>query len=193
MGVAIRTGLSGVDLAGTSAPEPGASQFLYRRLADEVRQQIARGALRVGDRLPSVRSVQRLHDVSAATAIAAYVLLERDGQVEARERSGFYVAARRASEPPAIVEPGYAPARVDVGDVISAVLRRTDQRLVPLGLSSLAPELLPTARLNRALRRAMTREPSHSAAYGALAGAPDCAGPWLGCWPTPASPAVPTS
>jgi len=147
--------------------------FLYRRLAAELRTQIEQGVLRIGDRLPSVRTLRRLHKVNAGTATAAYVVLEREGYVEARERSGFYVTRRPATQPPAILKPSYAPARVDVGELVSAVLRRSDDRLIPLGISSLGPELLPNARLNRAVRRAIARQPAHSASYGALVGVPE--------------------
>ena len=158
--------------AALTAPDARSEGFLYRRLAAALRSQIDHGALRAGDRLPSVRTVRRLHHVSAATAAGAYLVLEREGAVEARERSGFYVARPSATGLPATLTPPYTPERVDVGELISAVLRSDDERLVPLGLSSLAPELLPTARLNRALRRAMAREPLHSASYGAVGGAP---------------------
>ncbi len=147
--------------------------LLYRRLADDLRGQIDRGVLRVGDRMPSVRMLRRLHKVSAATAVAAYVHLEREGHVEARERSGFYVARRPAAPVPAILDPSYTSVRVDVSELISAVLRRTDERLIPLGLSSLGPELLPTSRLNRAVRRAIARQPAHSTSYAALTGQPE--------------------
>jgi DNA-binding transcriptional MocR family regulator len=127
----------------------------------------------VGDRLPSIRIVRRLHNVSAATAAGAYIVLEREGCVEARERSGFFVARPPATEIPSTPKPPDTPGRVDVGELISAVLRSSDERLVPLGLSSLAPELLPIARLNRAIRRAMAREAMHSASYGAVCGVPE--------------------
>ncbi len=157
----------------STAPDLRSEGFLYRRLAADLRRQIQQGVLRVGDRLPSVRTLQRLHDVSAATAVGAYLVLEREGYVEARERSGFRVARPATTELPATLTPSYTPERVAVGELISAVLRTADERLIPLGLSSLGPELLPTARLNRAIRRAMARQPLHSASYNAVSGVPE--------------------
>jgi DNA-binding transcriptional MocR family regulator len=159
--------------AGEAAPRAQPEEFLYRRLAADLRRQIEQGVLRVGDRLPSVRTFRRLHDVSAATALGAYLVLERDGYVEARERSGFYVARPAAAAVPVTVTPSVSPARVDVGALVSSVLHDADQRLLPLGLSSLGPELLPTARLNRAIRRAISRAPLHSASYSAVSGIPE--------------------
>jgi DNA-binding transcriptional MocR family regulator len=105
--------------------------------------------------------------------MGAYLVLEREAYVEARERSGFYVARPPTTEIPATLESAYTPERADVGELISAVLRSADERLVPLGLSTLGPELLPTARLNRAIRQALTRDPMHSAFYGPVSGVPE--------------------
>ena len=157
----------------STAPDLQSEGFLYRRLAAALRSQIEHGVLRVGDRLPSVRTLQRLHEVSAATAVGAYLVLEREGYVEARERSGFRVARPTTTDLPATLTPSYTPERVAVGELISAVLRSADERLIPLGLSSLGPELLPSARLNRALRRAIARAPLHSASYNAVSGIPE--------------------
>lgn len=147
-------------------------RFLYRQLATTLRGQIDSGVLAAGERMPSIRTLQRLHRVSAATVMQAYVVLEREGCVDARARSGFYVSRPATAAIPATVtvKPSHTPVRVAVGQLISEVLRRDDDRLIPLGLSTLGPELLPTARLNRALRRAMSRRTSHSASYGSLSG-----------------------
>ena len=63
---------------------------LYVRLADDLTQQVARGALRTGDRVPSLRELSRRKGISISTALQAYLLLER-GYLEARPQSGFYV------------------------------------------------------------------------------------------------------
>ena len=64
----------------------------YRRLADELALLIHGGALRPGDRLPSVRQTQASHRCSAATVFQAYHRLESLGLVRAAERSGYFVA-----------------------------------------------------------------------------------------------------
>src|SRR5437660_1340870 len=52
-------------------PEP-----LYVRIAENVSHQVATGALRPGDRVPSLRELSRQLDVSVSTALQAYLLLE---------------------------------------------------------------------------------------------------------------------
>src|SRR5580704_8464803 len=117
---------------------------LYAELAADLRRQIDGGVLHAGDRLPSIRAMQRARGVSAATAVEAYVRLERDGYVRARDRSGFYVV-----QPPALAfpEPAAAraigrPAPVGVAALVLEVLHEPmDPRVMSLGSSAPAQEL----------------------------------------------------
>ena len=146
---------------------------LYVRLASEFRRQIDDGVLRVGDKLPSVRALRQGRRVSTATVTDAYLRLERDGYVRARDRSGFYVAqplARALPEPLAPVSL-VPPVPVGISELVAQVIREAgDGKCVPLGVSTLGPTLLPIARLNRAFRRAAARWPLHSATYGSIRG-----------------------
>ncbi|MGO4411844.1 GntR family transcriptional regulator, partial [Cupriavidus sp. KB_39] len=49
---------------------------LYQQVAGHYRQAIAAGTLAVGDRMPSVRSLMGLHEVSLSTALQACRELE---------------------------------------------------------------------------------------------------------------------
>ncbi len=145
---------------------------LYLQLAGDVRQLIERGVFKIGDRLPSVRDLRRKYRVSAATAVQAYVWLERDGLVKSRERSGFYAAQPIAYPEPKTRRALVSPVGVGIGVQVLDLLRRiNDRSLVPLGVGSLGPELLPVMRVNRAIRRAAARSPLHSAFYGTINGA----------------------
>ena len=97
---------------------------LYTDLADELADAIRRGALRPGERLPSVRQARASRQVSAATVFQAYDLLESRGLIESRPRSGFFVRAARAAS---AAEPQAAPAspeatEVSIGDLVMQVL-----------------------------------------------------------------------
>ena len=74
---------------------------LYTRVAGELAQAIQAGSLRTGDRLPSVRMLCQQHGVSPSTVTQAYRWLENQRLVEARPKSGYFVAARpvRLPEP----------------------------------------------------------------------------------------------
>jgi DNA-binding transcriptional MocR family regulator len=160
--------------AGTVTSTVGpAGDPLYAQLASDFRRQIDGGVLRVGDRLPSIRALRRGRRVSAATVMEAYLRLERDGYVRARDRSGFYVTQppSRALPQPRVEGALVPPAPVGISQLVADVLQQTgDSKLVPLGVSTLGATILPTARLNRAFRRALTKYPLHSARYSGLRG-----------------------
>ena len=111
-------------------------ETLYQRLAHELEDAIARGQLRAGERLPSVRTTCRVRGVSPATVFQAYGLLEAQGLIEARPRSGYFVRARRRVRG---AQPTAAPAapqatEVRVSDLSLELLQAVqDEALVPLG------------------------------------------------------------
>jgi DNA-binding GntR family transcriptional regulator len=74
---------------------------LYLQIADTLAQSIRAGTLARGERMPSVRDLARRHGVSVSTAVQAYRSLEDAQLIEARPRSGYFVAAR----PPRLPEP----------------------------------------------------------------------------------------
>src|SRR5690606_36012016 len=64
---------------------------LYRQLAAHYVDAIHAGSLKAGDKLPSLRSLMRLHDISLSTALQVCRAMESEGWVEARDRSGYFV------------------------------------------------------------------------------------------------------
>ena len=65
------------------------------------RRAIQNGVLAPDQRMPSVRTLVRTHHVSLSTALQACRLLEDDGLIEARPRSGYFVLKpRRNGIPP---------------------------------------------------------------------------------------------
>lgn len=66
-------------------------QFLYAMLYEQLKAQIESGSLKVGDKLPSKRSLAAKLGVSINTVDTAYTQLELEGFVQARAKSGFYV------------------------------------------------------------------------------------------------------
>ncbi|MFO0556160.1 MAG: PLP-dependent aminotransferase family protein [Polyangiaceae bacterium] len=141
--------------------------LLFERVAGEVAALIDRGALRPGDRLPSVRKLSRDRSVSVATVIAAYTRLECEGRVEARPKSGHFVRrtsvvqSAPAQRPPRLA---LSPARVSVSSGVAALVESMrDPAVVPLGAAMVAPELLPIRALNRILA-SLAREMSTAGA-----------------------------
>ena len=134
--------------------KPPSPPLLYQSLADRVDAAIAAGTLRAGERLPSVRQACSAHQLSPATVLQAYYLLEARGLIEARPRSGYYVRARIGSRlaEPEMSRPASAQTRLDVSDFIFEILEAVrDPDVAPLGSSFPSPYLYPLDRLARSL------------------------------------------
>jgi DNA-binding transcriptional MocR family regulator len=146
----------------------GRTEYVYQGIARRLETQILRGTLQVGVRLPSLRTLAAQEGVSVLTAHQAYVTLEDRGLIEARSRSGFYVAAERGRPAaPALsnVEPS-APAPIATADLIADVVGAVlDARLTTLAAAVPAPHLLPSNQINRIMRRVLQRDPANSARY----------------------------
>jgi GntR family transcriptional regulator len=76
--------------------DPTSRVPIYRQLMDQIRQAIARGRLRTGSRLPSVRVLSRELVVNPNTIARAYTELEREGVLNTRQGLGVFVAEPQA-------------------------------------------------------------------------------------------------
>ncbi len=135
-----------------------APDHLYQEVADRIEQLIENRALKVGDKLLSVRSLSKEQGISLSTAFQAYYHLEGKGLVEARPQSGYYVkfSPRHTLEVPTCCDPAEKAVPVTIDEMISGVyddLR--SEKLVNFSLGAPAPELLPAAKLNKAVVQAL--------------------------------------
>ena len=63
----------------------------YEEIYEELKDEIVGGGYAKGDKLPSKRAVAFNEDVSLTTVEHAYELLESEGYISGRERSGYFV------------------------------------------------------------------------------------------------------
>ncbi|GAB4377852.1 MAG: PLP-dependent aminotransferase family protein [Elainellaceae cyanobacterium] len=125
---------------------------LYEQVAARIAHLIQQGTLQSGDRIPSVRQLCKQLGVSVSTVLEAYRRLESEGLVEARPQSGYYV--RSLPQEPEISDPEPIATEVGIGYLLSEILASTRRRgVVPLGVSEVSPELLPTQRLNQVMSK----------------------------------------
>lgn len=148
---------------------------LYARLARAIRDDILRGRLTAGQRLPGTRTLAARLSVARNTVVAAYASLETEGWLTCDPARGNFVTGsplddgvlalpRRGAGARAMArEPGFdlgrAP-RLIGGD-------RWRQRFAALPADTLDltggrpdPRLVPAALIGRTLRRVATREPA---------------------------------
>jgi len=140
----------------------------YATLAEQLARAIRDGTLRPGDRLPSVRQLCQLHDMSSITVQHALHLLEDQGLVESRPRAGFFVAraARTAS--------AAAPGSVEYAQLLALsakseltldfATRRDGDRL---GILCFDEEHYPLEQIRKILSDIMRRYPETLTAWQA--------------------------
>ena len=124
---------------------------LYERVSGKLEEAMRVGALRPGDRLPSVRGLSERERVSVSTVLQAYLQLEARGLIETRPQSGHYVRRQRPlppEPPPTRPAPGATP--VTISALVARVVESArDPDLVPLGCNQPDPDLFPWGRLGR--------------------------------------------
>jgi DNA-binding transcriptional MocR family regulator len=153
-------------MARTSAPNT--HQPLYIKVARQIEGQIRKGALAVGDKVPSIRGLRRQQRVSVSTVIQAYLWLENKGWIESRPQSGFYVRTPYAE---LIPEPEgqsvrCVPTEVGVTNLLNEVVGAiADPSMIPFGAACASPEFYPNRKLNQTIHRIMLRKPAHSSRY----------------------------
>ncbi len=140
----------------------------YEALAHYVRDCIEQGTFQAGERLPSVRQMAELRQVSVTTVLEGYRRLEDWGLIVARPQSGYYVQSPPSAERdvPRIMEPH--PRTVVMGR--SALIRDLLQEAqtgaqVPLGAAVLHPDLLPQRMLARMQARVLREDPAVALSY----------------------------
>lgn len=121
-------------------------------VAEGIRTMVARGGLRPGERLPSVRERAREEGVAPGTVVLAYRTLEGEGLVEARARSGYFVKRRDDVRSPTLPRSSRVPSRIALPAGFETMLAAMQSRdVVSLATATLAPELLPLRELGRLL------------------------------------------
>jgi len=140
----------------------------YIEVAERIEKLIERRALKVGDRLLSVRSLSREQGISLSTSFQAYYHLESKGLIEARPQSGYYVkfSPRDTFEIPASSEPAEEALPVSVDEMISSVYNDLrSPKLLSFSLSAPDVSLLPSAKLNKSVLHSLRHSPDHCLSY----------------------------
>jgi DNA-binding transcriptional MocR family regulator len=131
-------------------------KHLYETVAENILAHIEQGVYRSGERLPGIRRVSQQMNISVSTALEAYRLLEDQGRIQARARSGYYVSTvrRLPITEPDISEPSTTPSRVTGQSLTRQILLAAkDPYQINLGSSVPTPDFLPTRVLQQATQK----------------------------------------
>ncbi len=118
----------------------------YEKIANEIRELIHNGALSAVKKLPSIRKASQIFHVSPSTVQQAYYLLETQGIIYAKERSGFFIKGvfNGSLEQDAPHKLKVKETEVEMSDFIFSVLNaHKDQTNIPFGSAFPSPELYP--------------------------------------------------
>ncbi len=141
---------------------------LYEALAIKVSGMVDEGTFKSGDKVPSIREISRQFQVSINTAKTAYGYLEDRRVIEAIPQSGYYVCAKLPEIPgePIFSEPDINPSEISSGELIMRIMSDVmNPAQVQFGAAIPAPELIPTAKLNRMLYSETKRFKNESTGY----------------------------
>ncbi|HET7837816.1 MAG TPA: PLP-dependent aminotransferase family protein, partial [Variovorax sp.] len=140
---------------------------LYRQLAVHYLDAIQAGSLKAGDKLPSLRALMRLHDISLSTALQLCRTMEGEGWVEARDRSGYFVRRPRRLAIAAMEEPAahmapdpaqYLGIHAKVSEFVAR--RRQGEVRIDFSLARGAPDLYPAQALQTIMMRLLRQRPA---------------------------------
>ena len=72
--------------------QPGSDKAVYTQIMDQITEAIARGQIRIGDKLPAVRKFAAELVINPNTVARAYSLLEQSSVVVTKKGSGTFVS-----------------------------------------------------------------------------------------------------
>lgn len=149
------------------------TETLYLKIAKIIEDQIHNETLMLGDKLPSVRSAQKLHNVSLNTIKQAYLELESRSLIESRPKTGYYVSksSQRKTALPTIAKINNretANTPEELTDKVFDTINQTDMTQFALGLPG--KNFLPVAKLNKGIINAVRKRNDAGTAYEPVQG-----------------------
>nr|WP_320048836.1 PLP-dependent aminotransferase family protein [uncultured Desulfuromonas sp.] len=148
-------------------------QFRYQQVEQHIRTLVRSGVLKIGQRLPSLRQMSVQLHVSIATVNQAYQELERQGTVEARQRSGFFWQGDpcQLPQPQGLCRVDEQPRGVSRPELTREVLDTVGRfDLLPLSVISPDLSLLPSKALSRLLQQQLRQNSEQMLEYSEISG-----------------------
>jgi len=142
-------------------------ELLYQQIANDLEHQIKNSVLKVGDKLPSLRTICAERGVSLSSGSQAYLELESRGLIESRPRSGYFVsfAHNRFLAVPSTSQPKLAHSSEDPEEIINTVSTNAQRATIFLSSGVPALSLLPVAKLNKGMIQAIRSLPDSGINY----------------------------
>lgn len=150
-----------------------AKEVLYQKIANIIEEQIFSETLKIGDKLPSIRALQKLHNVSLNTIKQSFLELESKSLIESRPKSGFYVSktSNRKLSIPSMNKLKLSEKQEAPEDLITKVFDSlNDKSITRFSLGVPDQSLLPIAKLNKGIIKAVQNLEESGSGYGPVQG-----------------------
>jgi len=150
-----------------------AREVLYLKIANTIQEQIFSETLKIGDKLPSIRAFQKLHNVSMNTIKQAFLELESKSLIESRPKSGFYVSktSNRKLLIPSMNKLKLSEQKTTSEDLITKVFDSlSDKDITRFSIGVPDPSLLPIAKLNKGLAKVVRNLAESGTSYEPVQG-----------------------
>lgn len=148
-------------------------KYLYQQIAKEMIGYIQGGTWKQGDKIPSIRTICKLYGVSMSTALKAYYDLESKSFIDVKPQSGYYVcySEKKLPELPCTSNPKTIAPVNSIDHVIEKVFKSMQNKdITRLSLGIPSPELLPVAKLNKAIVQSTRNLEGSGTAYDTVQG-----------------------
>ena len=133
--------------------------FQYQQLAQQITQKIYTGELSADQRLSSLRQFAEQQRISLNTAKSCYELLEANGLIYVKAKSGYFVQSQTLGREIAVPEhPDFPPKIREISNLelqIQIHEAAINSKLIHLGSIQLSPNLVPAKALSRSIQRAL--------------------------------------
>ncbi|PKA05390.1 hypothetical protein CH375_05410 [Leptospira ellisii] len=136
----------------------------YESIAVGFRSMMESGTLRAGDKLPSLRKISAEKKVSISTVLLAYELLENEGYIRSKPKSGYVVLARRgASKIPTMAKRPKLVSSFGIDERISSLIDSLQNPdILQLGTAIPERDYLPIPSLHKNLKKAVIIADGHN-------------------------------
>ncbi|EZQ12007.1 MULTISPECIES: PLP-dependent aminotransferase family protein [unclassified Acinetobacter] len=134
--------------------------FQYQILAKHIKQKILSGELCSGQKLISLRQFSALHAVSLNTAKNCYTLLESEGLITVKNKSGYFVQHLKSRNDSPVL-PYHHEFEAEAKDISNLDLQieiqesSINNRSIHLGAVQISPNHVPVDAIRKSIQRAL--------------------------------------
>ncbi|WP_133013237.1 PLP-dependent aminotransferase family protein [Marinomonas flavescens] len=138
--------------------------LLYEKVAEQIEKHITEGTFLPNTRIPSVRKSSKQFNVSIATVMQAYSVLEDKGIIKARPQKGYFVQTNQPTTEATQISPKKYDGHIHL--LLNRLLHASqDANIAPFGAAIPQSDFLPLKQLQRSVGRLMRTEPEICASY----------------------------